>query len=124
MVDTMGIEKAIRRKRSHSEEFKVELVRACSEPGVSVAGVALANGVNANLLRKWMKARGVAMPSLRRTKPARAPVVRAAEFVPVAITAASVDIRIEVRRGDAVVKVEWPIAAAGECAAWLRQCLR
>jgi transposase len=120
----MGIERPIRRKRVHNEEFKEELVRACSEPGVSVAGVALANGVNANLLRKWMKARGVAMPSLRRTKPARTPVVRAAEFVPVAITAASVDIRIEARRGDAVVKVEWPITAAGECAAWLRRWLR
>jgi transposase len=52
MVDTMGIEKPIRRKRVHSEEFKNGLVRACSEPGVSVAGVALANGVNANLVRK------------------------------------------------------------------------
>jgi transposase len=119
----MGIEKPIRRKRVHSEEFKDELVRACSEAGVSVAGVALANGVNANLVRKWMAARGVAMPSQRRAKPAKAPVVRAAEFVPVAITAAPGDIRIEARRGDAVVKIEWPIAAAGECAAWLRQWL-
>ena len=120
----MGIERPIRKKRVHSEEFRGDLVRACSEPGVSVAGVALANGVNANLLRKWMKARGVAMPSLRRTKPAGAPVVGAAEFVPVAITAASVDIRIEVRRGDAVVKVEWPLAGASECAQWLRRWLR
>lgn len=123
----MGIEKPIRRKRSHSEEFKVELVRACSEPGVSVAGVALANGVNANLLRKWMAARGVAAPSRRRPKLAKVPVVHAAEFVPVAIAPTdpvAPDIRIEARRGDAVVKVEWPIAAAGECAAWLRQWLR
>jgi transposase len=119
----MGIEKPIRRKRVHSEGFKDELVRACSEPGVSVAGVALANGVNANLVRKWMAARGVAMPSLRRARPVKAPVVRAAEFVPVAITAAPVDIRIEARRGDAVVKIEWPVAAASECAAWLQQWL-
>ena len=124
MVDTMGIEKPIRRKRVHSEEFKNDLVRACSEPGVSVAGVALANGVNANLVRKWMAAQGVAVPSLRRTKPTKAPVVRAAEFVPVAITAAPADIRIEARRGDAVVKIEWPVAAANECADWLREWLR
>lgn len=120
----MGIEKPIRRKRVHSEAFKDDLVRACSEPGVSVAGVALANGVNANLVRKWMAARGVGMPSQRRAKPAKAPVVRTAEFVPVAITAAPMDIRIEVRRGDAVVKVEWPLAAASECAQWLREWLR
>ena len=41
----MGIEKPVRRKRRHSEEFKDELVRACGEPGISVAGIALANGV-------------------------------------------------------------------------------
>jgi hypothetical protein len=59
----MGVEKPPRGKRRHSEEFKGEFVRACSEPGVSVVGIALANGVNAaNLLRKWMGARGVTLP--------------------------------------------------------------
>jgi hypothetical protein len=65
-------------------------------------------------------------PSHRKARLAGPPVVRTAEFVPVAIAPAEpvpVDIRIEARRGDAVVKVEWPIAAAGECAAWLRQWL-
>jgi hypothetical protein len=33
---------------------KAELVRRCMEPGVSVAGMALAHGLNANLLRKWI----------------------------------------------------------------------
>lgn len=33
---------------------KAELVRRCLQPGVSVAAMALAHGVNANLLRKWM----------------------------------------------------------------------
>lgn len=33
---------------------KDELVRRCLEPGVSVAALALAHGVNANLLRKWI----------------------------------------------------------------------
>ena len=33
---------------------KAELVRRCREPGVSVAGLALAHGLNANLLRKWI----------------------------------------------------------------------
>ena len=33
---------------------KAELVRRCSQPGVSVAALALAHGVNANLLRKWI----------------------------------------------------------------------
>lgn len=127
MVDTMGIEKPRRRKRTHSEEFKDELVRACSEPGISVAGIALANGVNANLLRKWMRARGVTVPSLRRRVESTEPVARAPEFLPVAITATEPglpEIRIEARRGSAVVKIEWPVAVAAECAAWLRGSLR
>jgi transposase len=127
MVDTMGIEKPLRRKRRHSEEFKDELVRACSEPGVSVAGVALANGVNANLLRKWMGAREVTAPSRRQRVESKEPVVRTPEFLPVAITPTEPslpEIRIEARRGSAVVKIEWPVAAAGECAAWLRGWLK
>ena len=127
MVDTMGIEKPQRRKRTHSEEFKDELVRACSEPGISVAGIAMANGVNANLLRKWMQARGVTVPSLRRRVESKEPVARAPEFLPVAITATEPglpEIRIEARRGSAVVKIEWPVAAAAECAAWLRGWLK
>ena len=33
---------------------KQELVLRCLQPGVSLAGMALAHGLNANLLRKWV----------------------------------------------------------------------
>ena len=36
---------------------KARLVEACLEPGASVARLALDHGVNANLLRKWVKQR-------------------------------------------------------------------
>ena len=123
----MEIEKPPRRKRTHSEEFRAELVRACSEPGISVAGIALANGVNTNLLRKWIQARGVQAPSLRQRVEPSESVAHAPEFLPVAIrpTEPSLpEIRIEARRGSAVVKIEWPVAAAAECATWLRGWLK
>jgi len=123
----MGIEKPLRRKRTHSEEFRSELVRACSEPGISVAGIALANGVNANLLRKWMHVRGVKAPSLRRPAEPGELAAPTPEFLPVAIqpTEPNVpEIRIEARRGNAVVKIEWPVSAAAECATWLRGWLK
>ena len=41
-------------KRVFSMAFKVWLVEQASKPGVSVAGLALYNGVNANQLRHWM----------------------------------------------------------------------
>ena len=44
-----------RRRRRHSVFFKAEAVGACEQPGVSVAAVALARGLNANLLRRWVQ---------------------------------------------------------------------
>jgi hypothetical protein len=41
-------------RRVYHPAAKRELVRRCLEPGVSVAGLALAHGINANLLRKWI----------------------------------------------------------------------
>ena len=39
----------------YSARAKRALVEACMRPGVSVAKMALTHGVNANLLRKWIR---------------------------------------------------------------------
>src|SRR5579871_3056391 len=41
--------------RFFSEEFKRAVLEKCLAPGASLAGVALAHGFNANLVRKWVK---------------------------------------------------------------------
>lgn len=41
-------------RRTYSVAAKRALVQICLRPGVSVASTALANGINANLLRRWM----------------------------------------------------------------------
>jgi transposase len=38
----------------YDEVAKRQLIEACLVPGVSIAGMALAQGVNANVLRKWL----------------------------------------------------------------------
>ena len=43
-----------RRRRHHSAEFKAKVVEECTRLGVSMAAVALAHGLNANLLRRWV----------------------------------------------------------------------
>jgi transposase len=43
------------RRRCFDPQAKLELVQACMQPGVSVARLALDHGVNANLLRKWIR---------------------------------------------------------------------
>ena len=49
-------------RRRHSREFKAEVVQACREPGASVAAIALARGVNANLVHRWLSL-GAAAPA-------------------------------------------------------------
>lgn len=124
----MEIQKASRRRRQHPEEFKLALIEACCEPGASVAGIALANGINANQVRRWMRERGIEPPTRCLPRPIVEPApVTASEFVqlPIAPVAPVLkDIRIEVRRGNMAIKVEWPISAAGDCGAWLRDWLR
>ena len=44
-----------RRRRFHSDEFKAVAVAAAAQPGVSLAAVAMAHGINANLLFKWRR---------------------------------------------------------------------
>ncbi len=111
-----------RRRRLRSDEFKADAVAAASQPGVSMASVALARGVNANLLRRWV--REAELP------PARLPTSAAAvapAFVPVQLPDASppaAEIRIDVRRGATTITVAWPLAAAAECAGWMRELLR
>lgn len=113
-------------RRRHCAELKAQVLAACDEPGASVAAIAHAHDLNANLVHKWR--RGV-VPAARPLASSRAGHV-AGEFIALAmpsretVPSASADIRIELRRGATSVAVSWPLAAADQCAAWLRQWLR
>ena len=119
-----------RRRRMHSDEFKAHAVAACQQTGVSIAAVAMANGINANLLRRWVQANengqgGKLAKALPAPKAAATKVPLS--FVPMQLPApapSAGDIRIEVRRGAMTVIVSWPSAAAAECTSWMRELLR
>lgn len=120
-----------RRRRRHSAEFKAEAVTACQQPGASIAAAALARGLNANLLRRWVleveRARSVAVSRTPRV-PSMPIVDRQAgeSFIPVSVPSGSDDglIRIEVRRGSSTLSVQWPASAAHECALLLRELMK
>ena len=122
----MEIQKPSRRRRHHPEEFKLAVIEACCEPGASVAGIAMANSVNANQVRRWMRERGIEPPTRRVAMPVLeatpAPAFVQLPMAPAMPTLG--DIRIEVRRGNTAIKVEWPVQASVDCAAWLRDWLR
>lgn len=43
-----------RRRRRRPLAEKLAIIRECLQPGASLAGVALAHGANANMVRKWV----------------------------------------------------------------------
>ena len=68
-------------RRRYDPGSKRRLVEACLQPGVSLAGVAMQHGVNANLLRKWVaghqqrQRNGVAVGAIDRATEVFVPVV-------------------------------------------------
>lgn len=113
----MNVTKPRPTRRTHTEDFKRSLIEACNEPGTSVAGIALANGVNANQLQRWMRERGVEPPVLS-CLPACPVADVAAGFVPVQFPRnTDASIRVELRKGTEVVRVEWPASSTAACGA-------
>jgi transposase len=117
-------------RRRHSEELKARVLAACAEPGASVAAVAQAHGLNANLMHKWRRGPDRVPPqSIAAGRAAGGADKLAGVFVPLQLPAqppmaAPPDIRIELRRGATSIAVTWPAVAAAECAAWMRELLR
>jgi transposase len=116
-----------RRRRTHSAHFKAEAVGACQQPGISIAAVALARGLNAAMLHRWVKAaeRSRNPIAIRTTVPS-ARIESSESFVPVSLPPNPAEgvIRIEVRRRGGTVSVEWPASAGHECALLLRELMR
>ncbi|BDT65872.1 hypothetical protein os1_00160 [Comamonadaceae bacterium OS-1] len=122
-MDTIEDSKPLIRRR-HSAALKAQVLAECAKPEASVARIAMAHGLNANLVHKWRRLASATLPA-----PAPAP---SPSFIalPLAVPPAPVvsppaeDVRIELHRGPLAIKVTWPVSAAPACAAWLRELLR
>jgi transposase-like protein len=146
MVDTMRKDLEIsgdgarRTHRTYTGEFKAELVAACQKAGTSIAALANAHGMNANVLHRWLKEHSrngahqlstsgnVAAPYQRQVQAGLPAFVAltlpAASSEPVPAPAAPpLTIRIEVQRANTTIVVNWPLQGAASCAQWLRECL-
>lgn len=104
-----------------------------------MAAVALANGINANLLRKWVidaerldvtgaesgaATRPLDAESLPDNPPSDSGFVALQLPPPAPAPVTAQDIRVEVHRAGMTITVSWPINAASDCAAWMREILR
>ncbi len=54
MLDTMTTDKT-RIRRNHHPALKAQILAECAAPGASVAQVAMAHGINANIVHGWRK---------------------------------------------------------------------
>lgn len=130
------------RRRVHGAEFKTQVLAECQQPGASVAAIALAHGLNVNLLRKWLVGRGIKRTGLEAPRTVtRKPVVNddtatpSLQFIPVEIAPAPIsapstpepsgspaaEIQVELTRGATRLSVRWPSSQPTACAAWLRE---
>jgi transposase len=110
-----------RTRRSYSDEFKARVMAECEQPGTSVAKVAMSHGINDNVVHRWRQL-------AREGRPGAVSAPRS-EFVPITLTTtngslSSHDIRVEIRRGVTAITISWPLSAAAECAAWMRDWLK
>lgn len=106
-MNTYGVDLTGRR---HTAEFKAAVIEECLKPGVSIAAVALAHSLNANMLRKWVIAaehKGMTLPPAAAAAAAaepEPPSMPPPTFIPSALPAPTVDgeSRIELQRAGAV----------------------
>ena len=126
------------RRRIHSAEFKAQVVAACCHPGISIAAVAMANGINANLARRWIVSAEQSANGSTHPVAGDRSGAQKLTFLPLTLPTASSssaspqhqpspDIRIDLRRGTTSMAISWPVAAASDCAAlmctWMRELL-
>jgi transposase len=130
-------------RREYSAELKAQVLVECEAHGASVAKVAMARGINANVVHRWRQlARESVQSSVSSTSaiaPARPqphsrhhPHPQQTQFLPVTLAAAAPlpgcaavpsSIEVEVRRGAVTMKLTWPTSALADFAAWTREVL-
>nr|WP_295085886.1 transposase [uncultured Roseateles sp.] len=111
------------RRRNYSDALKAQVMAECELPGTSVAKVALAHGINANVVHRWRQLLREGKPSLPAISSGFVPVSLASAPVP-SESVASAEIRVELSRGAIAMTKNWPTSAATEFAAWTREVLR
>jgi len=115
------------KRRFYSPELKAQVVAQCRTDGASIAAVALAHGINANIVHRWLREHAAtpAPKPINPFIPLNLPPPEVEDAAPVhAVGSPSADIRVEIRRGTSMITVSWPVEASSSCADWLRDWLR
>lgn len=121
-----------RRRRRYTDEYKARLVAQCQQPHVSVAAIALSHGINANLLRKWIREQGdagrIVSPASHALVPAKSGFIELHPSLPgdegcQPGTAAPTRITVELSSNQGPVRLHWPAEHADRLAVCLKVLL-
>ncbi len=107
------IPKPVAKRRRYSKAFKARILAACEQPGASVAGVALANDLNTNLVHKW---RRLARDKSSTSSPSSVDFIS----IPLATSSTTVSADATVVLEVDHIKIHWPLSHIDRAVAWLR----
>ncbi|PBK02617.1 IS66 family insertion sequence hypothetical protein [Pseudomonas abyssi] len=107
-------------RRSYPKSFKAQVVEECSQPGASVAGVALSPGLNANLVHKWIRRQQAQLPAV----PSSFIPIPLVPSLPATPSAADMAIQIVIPHRVGKLSVQWPGNDPEGCARFLRELLK
>ena len=143
IVDTMASKPVIdtqprRDPRAYSAQFKSQMIHACHQPGASIAAIAQANDVNSNVLHRWLREHEregrhsaptflpvTVVDAIVPTEPAEQAYVPVSPAHPASDSKAlaTTEIQVECVRGHSKVTIRWPLSAAADCGAWIKDWL-
>jgi transposase-like protein len=123
---------ARRTHRTYTAEFKAQLVAACQQPGASIAALAGSQGMNANVLHRWLKEHahsGCHQIVKQGRSDTPSSILQVPAFVPVQLTVtepepAGAEIKAELRKGALSMHITWPVSAAAQFASWATALLK
>jgi len=107
-------------RRSYPKSFKAQVVDECTQPGASVAGVALSHGLNANLVHKWIRRQQAQLPAV----PSGFIPIPLVPSLPATPSAADMAIQIAIPHRADKLSVQWPGNDPEGCARFLRELLK
>ncbi|HEX4938585.1 MAG TPA: transposase [Candidatus Kapabacteria bacterium] len=115
-MSTSRHDKPKAKRRRHTPDFRLSVLKECEAPGISIAEVARKHQLNANLVHKWRR-------DLQRSQ---APQQDDFVALPVLATPAiqigtSSNIKVELLSPAGPIVLHWPLSEASQLALWLRQ---
>lgn len=116
MMSTSRPDKSKTKRRRHTPDFRLSVLKECEAPGISIAEVARKHQLNANLVHKW------------RRDYQRSQALQQDDFVALPMLAVPAipkgpdpTIKVELLSPTGPIVLHWPLSEASQLAHWLRQ---